>query len=94
MHAIFKFEKGDKKIEEIFKDDLISRQTLIKREGKSLGLKDDSIYLVVEGSEGAIKKARNLAGDRELRDTEGEDIYRKIKEEEDEASAGLGAIFG
>ena len=94
MYAVFRFEKGDKKIDEIFKDDLLSRQTLIKRDGKSLGLDDDFIYLIVEGSEDAIAKVRTLAGDCELKKEEEDDIYRRIKESEDEASAGLGAIFG
>ncbi len=94
MHSVFKFEKNDKKVDELFKDDLVSRQTLVKRDGMSLGLKDNYIYLLVEGSEEAINRARDLAGERELKGEESEEIYRKIKEAEDEASAGLGAIFG
>ena len=94
MYAVFKFEKGNGKIEEIFKDEMISRQTLIKRDGKSLDLEDNYIYLLVEGSEDAVNKARAMASDSELKGEEEEEIYRKIKDAEDEASAGLGAIFG
>ncbi len=94
MRAVFKFEKSDKRIDEMFRHDVISRQTLIKRDGLSLGLNDSHIYLILEGSEDAIKIAREIAGENELKGKEGEEIYRKIKDAENEVSAGLGAIFG
>ncbi len=93
MYAVFKFGKGAKEIEEIYKDDIVSRQTLIKRDGASLGL-ENATYLLVEGSEDAIKRAREIAGDYEITGEEAEDVYKKIKEAEDAASLGMGAIFG
>ncbi len=94
MRAVFKFEKSDKRIDEMFRHDIISRQTLIKRDGLSLGLNNTNIYLVLEGSEEAIKIAREIVGDNEIKGDEGEEIYRKIKDTESEVSAGLGALFG
>ena len=94
MHVIFKFKNGEKKIEDIYRDELLSRQSIVKRDGKSLGLNDNSIYLMIEGSEEAMKKARKIAGENELKGEEREKIYRKIKESEEEASLGMGAIFG
>jgi len=91
MYAVFKF-KGEEKIRALYEDDLIGRQTLIKRDAKSLGMEGDEIYLVIEGSEEAIKRAREMAGEFEMK--EGEKIYRKIKKSEEEASLGMGAIFG
>ncbi len=93
MYAVFKFPKGAKEIEEMYRDDTISRQTIIKRDGASLGL-DESLYVVVEGSEDALKRARELAGKFELQGSDAENIYTKIKDAEDAASFGMGAIFG
>lgn len=93
LYTIFRFKAGDKKIETLYKDELTSRQTIIKRDGKSLGIEEDSIFVMLEGSEEAIKRARELAGEFEMKDGR-EEIYRKIKEAEEEASLGMGAIFG
>ena len=94
MYAVFKFGNTEKKIEDIYNDELLSRQSIVKRDGKSLGLKDNSIYLIIEGSEEAIKKARKIAGENELKEEAAEGIYRKVKESEEEATLGMGAIFG
>ncbi len=94
MYAVFKFNGEDARIREIYQDDTIGRQTIIKRDAKSLGLEGSEIYLVVEGAEEAIEKARKIAGEMEIKGQEGEDVYRKIKKSEEEASLGMGAIFG
>ena len=93
MHAVFKFVKGAKEMEDMFRDDILSRQTLMKRDGKALDL-DDATYLIVEGSEEAIKRACGIAGKFEVSGEEAEKVYRRIKESEDAASMGMGAIFG
>ncbi len=93
MYVVFKFEKGAKEIEELFKDDVVSRQTVIKKDGKSLDM-DDAIYVLVEGSEEGILRAREIAKHNVLEGKESEEVYRKIKEAEDAASLGMGAIFG
>ena len=93
MYAIFKFNSGDRKIDELYRDDIISRQTIIKRDTRSLGMEGSDIYILIEGSEEAIEKVRKIAGEFEMKDGR-EEIYRKIKEAEEEASLGMGAIFG
>ncbi len=93
VYAIFKFSPGDRKIDELYKDDAISRQTIVKRDARSLGMEGSDIYVLIEGSEEAIEKARKIAGESEMKDGR-EEIYRKIKEAEEEASLGMGAIFG
>ena len=93
MYAVFKFPKGAKQIDELYHDDIVSRQSIVKRDGKSLNL-DDSIFVLIEGSEAAIERANSIAGMYRLSGSEEEDIYRKIKESEDAASMGMGAIFG
>lgn len=94
MYAVFKFKREDARIRQIYGDDLIGRQTIIKRDAKSLGIEGNEIYILLEGSEEAIKRAREIAGEFEIRGDEAENIRKRIKEAEEEASLGMGAIFG
>jgi hypothetical protein len=94
MYVVLKFKGEDSKIREIYGDDLIGRQTLIKRDAKSLGMEGKDVYLLVEGSLEAVEKAKEMATDFVLQGKEAEEIYKKIKESEEEASLGMGAIFG
>ncbi|NPA75246.1 MAG: hypothetical protein GXO25_04095 [Euryarchaeota archaeon] len=93
MYAVFKFSKSAKEIDALYRDDVVARQTLIKRDGSALGL-DDAIYIVVEGSEEAINRAKELAKEFLLNDSDAKDVYKKIKDEEESASMGMGALFG
>ena len=94
MHAVFKFDGENEKIRKIYQDDIIGRQTIVKRDARSLGIEGNALYLLFEGSEEAIERARELIGDYEMRGEEAKKIYDRIKEAEDAASAGMGAIFG
>ncbi len=94
MYAVFKFDKGAKDIDAMYKNDLISRQTIVKRDAKSLGFEGNDIYLLVEGTADAIEEARKIAGEYEIKGSDAEKIYKRIKESEEEASIGMGAIFG
>ena len=94
MYAVFKFKNGDKKIEELYANDLVSRQSIIKRDAKSLSLEGPETYLLIEGNENAIQKALKIAGENQIKGNEAERIYGIIKKAEDEASLGMGAIFG
>ena len=94
MYVVFKFKGEDAKMREIYQDDLVGRQTIIKRDAKSLGLDGKEVYMVVEGSSDAIERAKEIAGDFMIEGEEAEKIYNRIKESEEEASFGMGAIFG
>ncbi len=94
VYVIFKFKSGDKKIEGLYANDVVSRQSIIKRDAKSLSLDGSEIYVLVEGSEEGIQNARKIAGEYEMRGEEAIKIYQLIKKSEDEASLGMGAIFG
>jgi hypothetical protein len=63
MYIIIKVDKKkSSEIDELYRDDIVSRQSIIKREGISLDLKDDSIYILVEGSDEGINRAKEIAG--------------------------------
>ncbi len=96
-YAIFEIEKENEKIiDEIKKDDLVSRQSIWTRDAKSLGLEGENIYLKIEGDEKAIEKAKEIIGDKGklLEGEEAVKINEKFVADEEKASEGMGFIFG
>ena len=82
-HVIFEIEKEKAEgISLLEKDDLVSRQSIMTRDSKSLGIEGDNIYV-----------KENELGKR-LSKKEAEPIMEKIREEEESASEGMGFIFG
>ena len=96
MYAIFELEKDKAKhIADVLSDDLISRQTTVVRDGAGLGLDKELTFVMIEGSEDAIEKGKEMFSEFKVQECkESEKIYEKIKEEEDAAAAGVGTIFG
>ncbi len=97
MYTILKIEKKDSQcIDQIYGDDVVSRQSIIRREGIALGIKDDAMYVLIEGSEEGVKRAEEICKDKGkiLKDKEREEIYSKFKELEDQSLEGMGSIFG
>ncbi len=85
------------KINNLIKEDLISRQSILTRDAKALNIDKDVSYVKIEGSEDAIKKAEELAEELEFKkldEKEASEINDKIREQEDSAADGMGMIFG
>ncbi len=98
-HVIFEISKEKEEgINLLKKDDLVSRQSIMIRDAKSLGMEGDSIYVKIDGSEEAVKLAEEIVRENELgkklSEEEAKPIMDKIKEEEESASEGMGFIFG
>jgi hypothetical protein len=77
------------------KDDLVSRQSQKLRDGPSVGAAAGTTIVLLEGSDGAIRRLGELlgaAGSR-LAGVDAERLYRRLKDEEDAASAGMGLFF-
>ena len=76
-------------------DDLVSRQSHTVRAATALGGPADSIYVLVEGSTDGIVRANALLGPIGTRPAapDGEALYRKFKDEQEAASAGMGLFF-
>jgi hypothetical protein len=79
----------------VLKDDLISRQSQKVREAGALGGPADSLYVLVEGSSEAVRRAEELLGPvgTRLAAADAEALYRRFKDEEDAASQGMGLFF-
>lgn len=97
VYVIFEFKPEDAgKINNIVKDDLVSRQSILTRDSASLNLKGNLSYLKVEGSEEGIKRAEELAkefGIKKLDSESAKKINDLMEEQEDSAATGMGMIF-
>jgi len=77
------------------RDDIVSRQSQKVREASAMGGPSGTTYVLIEGSAEAIHRAEGLLapiGTR-LPPAEGEPLYRRFKDEEESASAGMGLFF-
>jgi len=77
------------------KDDLVSRQSQKVRDGATLGAAQGTTIVLVEGSTEAVKRLGELLGPAGTRlgGEDAERLYRKLKDEEEAASAGMGLFF-
>lgn len=77
------------------KDDLVSRQSHTVRDGAAVGGASGTTIVLIEGGADAVKRAEELltpAGPR-LGGADAERLYRRLKDEQDAASAGMGLFF-
>ncbi len=84
------------KADVLWKDDVVSRQSVTARDAKSLGLPGDDRYMVVEGSEAGIARAVELLKDvaRPLDGAEAERVYGRFRAQDEDAASGMGLLFG
>ena len=96
-YVIFEIKKEDTgKINNVIKDDIVSRQSIVTRDASSLEMEGEFTYLKIEGSEDALKKAEELSkeqGFTKLDEKKAKEINEKIESQEDSAATGMGMIF-
>ncbi|MCD6383338.1 MAG: hypothetical protein J7L88_02620 [Thermoplasmata archaeon] len=87
--------KSDEKALEksLLSEDIITRQSISIREGEALGKEGGVEYILVEGSEEAVERVKEIAPNNILEGKEAEEIYNKIKAEEENAVSGMGFVF-
>mgnify|MGYP005627408753 CR=1 FL=1 len=98
VYAIFEIKKEDsRKIDEVLKDDLVSRQSITTRDASSLDIDKDVVYVKIEGSEEGIKRAEELFKElsaKKLDEKEAEEINKRMEAQDESAALGLGNVFG
>lgn len=97
MYRVFRLPAGQAtKADLLLQDDLVSRQSVIARDAKSLGLSGDDRYVIVEGSDAGVARALDLMKDviRPLEGAEAEGVYRRVRSQDEDAVSGMGLIFG
>jgi len=82
-------------LETALKDDLVSRQSQKLRDGASVGMASGTTVVLVEGSVEALGRFESLLGDAgaKLKGDEADRLYRRLKDEDEAASAGMGLFF-
>jgi len=80
----------------LWKDDVVSRQSVTARDAKSLGMPGDDRYVIVEGTDAALAHAIDLLKDvaRPMDGVDAERVYRRFRAQDEEAASGMGLIFG
>lgn len=84
------------KIQDLLKDDTVSRQSIVIRDAKALDIKEDVTFVKIEGSPEGVKRAEALAkefGFGTVKEKKAKEINEKIQHEEDSAATGMGMIF-
>ncbi len=97
MYAIFSMPPDKRTTaDELLKDDVVSRQSIIIRDCSALGLKDLGILVLIEGEENAIKKAKELFKElgKLLEGDKATDVYERFKKESEDVASGVGLLFG
>ncbi len=82
-------------LDAVLRDDQVSRQSQTVREAAVLGGPADTVYVLIEGAGDAVHRAEELlapVGTR-LPPADADLLYRKFKDEEEAASAGMGLFF-
>jgi hypothetical protein len=82
-------------LDAVLRDDILSRQSQKVRDAKAVGGPADTIYVLLEGLPDAMKRADEMLGPvgTKLPAAEAETLYRRFKDEEESASAGMGLFF-
>lgn len=80
----------------LLKDDVVSRTSIVFKEASAYGGKVGQYYCYMSGLDEQCKRALEIAKDlvKEVKDKEKENVIKKIKEEENQASEAFGGIFG
>jgi hypothetical protein len=83
-------------LEAALRDDLVSRQSHKVRAAATLGGAADATYVLVDGTPEGIRRAEEVLGPVGTRilGADAEALYRKLREEDEAASAGMGLFFG
>ena len=99
MKAVF-FVKKEKQLAAkncLEGDDIASRMSISFRDNASLAMKDEGYYIELDGSDSQIARAKELLKEMGVKELKGKDLDKvllAIKEQEDKADSGFGAIFG
>ena len=82
-------------LDAVLRDDRLSRQSQKVRDAPSAGGPAGELYVLIEGGADAMAHADGLLATvgKKLPPAEAEPLYRRFKEEEENASSGMGLFF-
>ncbi len=83
------------KAEEVLKkDDVVGRQSIYVRDARSLGIAEEGYFIIIDGSDEAVKKADALLKGLAEKYKKKDEVIRKFEEEEAKATEAFGFIIG
>jgi hypothetical protein len=82
------------KIDALLKDNVVSRQSIVVREARTLGIGGEGTIVLIEGSEQGLAQAETLLEGLTLGSAEAEIAYAKFKTQDEDAATGMGLLFG
>jgi hypothetical protein len=85
------------KADEVLSDDLVSRQSIAVRDARSLGMTSQSgILILIEGEEGAVRRAEELLQGvaEKLPEGEAAKAYEQFRKDSEDMASGIGLVFG
>lgn len=93
LYAVPSTKKAE--LDAALRDDLLSRQSQKVRDAATAGGPPGSLYVLLEGGADAMSHADSLLAPlgTKLPVAEAEALYRRFKEEEENASSGMGLFF-
>jgi hypothetical protein len=94
--TIFSVPSGKRsELDATLKDDLVSRQSQTVRDAGALGGPADTVYVLIEGSGDAVRRAEELLAPvgTKLPAADAERLHQHFRDEQDQASAGMGLFF-
>jgi hypothetical protein len=94
--TIFTVPSGRKtELDAVLQDDVVARQSQTIRDAASMGGTAGHLYVIIEGSPEGVARANTLLAPLgvQLPPAEGQGLYRRFKDEQDAASAGMGLFF-
>ncbi len=96
MYKLYEVPKEKRDIiENLLSDDITGRQSIIYKDGAGYGYSSSYIVLI-EGQEDIFTRVdKILDGNAEqLPERKANDLYKKIKDEQDNSQQGMGFLFG
>ncbi len=88
--------KDSQRLEQVLKDDIVSRQSIAARDARSLGAPGEGTLVLIEGQEKALHRAEELlkgVGEK-LLGKEAEQVHELFRREADDVATGVGFVFG
>jgi hypothetical protein len=82
-------------LDQALADDIVARQSRKLRDAATLGGPSGELYVFIEGSAEAVARAETLLGPvgKKLPKEEADALERKLRDEDEAASAGMGLFF-
>lgn len=75
-------------------DELVNRGSITLKEPSSIGMKEEGIFIILDASEDALKKAEDLLKGLAKKYKKKNEVIKKVDEQENAAIEGFGNIIG